>query len=307
VVVKSIREYFTPEVREVMVDDEDAYRIAREFFDQFFSKYRRRVKLYREEQPLFSRFQIEAQIEQTYAREVPLKSGGRVCFDASEALVAIDVNSGRVAQAKDIEEAAFITNLEAAEEIARHLRLRDIGGLIVIDFIDMRSSEHKREVEKTFRNALKKDRAKVDISRISKFGLLELSRQRLKSPLADEVYTTCQYCQGRGRIRTTYSMALTVLRRIQERVVQNNVRLVRGTLSKVVAEYLLNFKRDDLAAIEKRYGLTIVLIGRDDVPVQEYNIEFLKTGTVAADETLEEADMEDIHNEKPWYKRLLPF
>jgi ribonuclease E len=266
-------------------------------------KYRRRVKLYQDEKPLFSRFQIEQQIEHIYAREVPLQSGGKICIDITEALVAVDVNSGRVAQAKDIEEAALITNLEAAEEIARQIRLRDIGGLIVIDFIDMRSTPHKREVEKKLRNAFKKDRAKVDLSRISRFGIIELSRQRLKPSLSDGVYTTCQYCQGRGRSRSPYSLALTVLRKIQEKVTQDDFKVIKGTLPKTVAEYLLNYKRDDLNAIERQYGLQIVIVGEEDIPAEEFHFDFVKTDKSPVDLT----DKEDEDTkEKPWYKRLLP-
>jgi ribonuclease E len=303
VVVKSIREYFAPEAKEVIIDEEGAYTRAKEFFQEVMPKYRRRVKFYQDEKPLFSRFQIEQQIEHIYAREVPLRSGGKICIDIAEALVAIDVNSGRVAQAKDIEEAALITNLEAAEEIARQIRLRDIGGLIVIDFIDMRSTQHKREVEKKLRNAFKKDRAKVDLSRISRFGIIELSRQRLKPSLSDGVYTICQYCQGRGRSRSPYSLALAVLRKIQERVTQDDFKMIKGTLPKPVAEYLLNYKRDDLNAIERQYGLQVVIVGEEDMPAEEFHFDFVKTDKTSV--ALTEGVDEDT-NEKPWYKRLLP-
>ncbi len=303
VVVKSIRENFSPEVTELIIDGEEAYKRAKEFFHEIMPKYRRRVKLYQGEQPLFSRFQIEQQIELIYSREVPLKSGGRICIDSAEALVAIDVNSGRVPQAKDIEEAALITNLEAADEIARQLRLRDIGGLIVIDFIDMRSSQHKREVEKRLRNAFKKERAKVDMSRISRFGLLELSRQRLKPSLSDGVYTTCQYCKGRGRSRSPYSMALTVLRKIQEKVVQDDLWMIRGTLPKAVAEYLLNYKRDDLNAIERKYGLQIVIVGDEDMSAEELRCEFVKAEKTPGAPAQKDGEAE---GERPWYKRLFP-
>jgi ribonuclease E len=305
VVVKSIREYFAPEVKELIIDEEGAYTKAKEFFQEVMPKYQRRVKLYQDEKPLFSRFQIEQQIEQIYAQEVPLGSGGSICIDIAEALVAIDVNSGRVPQAKDIEEAAFITNLEAAEEIARQLRLRDIGGLIVIDFIDMRSIRHKREVEKTLRNAFKKDRAKVDMSRMSRFGIIELSRQRLKPSLSEGVYVTCQYCQGRGRSRSPSSMALTVLRKIQEKVTQDNFTIIKGTLPMAVAEYLLNYKKDVLNAIENKYGLQVVIVGDKDMPAEGSHLDFVKTekGSPTLAET-EERTMEK--KDKPWFKRLLP-
>ncbi|OGP55816.1 MAG: hypothetical protein A2Y65_01845 [Deltaproteobacteria bacterium RBG_13_52_11] len=303
VVVKSIREYFAPEVKEVIIDEEGAYIKAKEFFQEVMPKYRRRVKLYHDEKPLFSRFQVEQQIEQIYAREVPLRSGGSICIDIAEALVAIDVNSGRVPQAKDIEEAALITNLEAAEEVARQLRLRDIGGLIVIDFIDMRSTQHKREVEKMLRNAFKKDRAKVDLSKISRFGIMELSRQRLKPSLSEGVYTTCQYCQGRGRSRSPSSIALAVLRKIQDKVTQDNFKMIKGTLPAAVAEYLLNYKRDDLNAIERKYGLQVVIVGEKDMPAEGSHVEFVKAEKDSPALTEEEAADK---KEKPWFKRLLP-
>ncbi len=302
VVVKSIREYFAPEAKEVIIDEEGAYTKAKEFFQEVMPKYRRRVKLYQDESPLFSRFQIEQQIEQIYAREVPLKSGGRICIDIAEALVAIDVNSGRVSQATDIEEAAFITNLEAAEEVSHQLRLRDIGGLIVIDFIDMKSTRHKRELEKKLRNAFKKDRAKVDLSRISRFGIVELSRQRLKSSLSDGVYTTCQNCQGRGRVRSSSSLALAVLRKIQEKVTQDDFKMVKGTLPKRVAEYLLHYKKDDLNAIEKKYVLQVVIAGQEEMPAGEINLDFVRADK-AAGPPVSSGDEEK--QEKPWYKRLL--
>jgi len=304
-VVKSIREYFAPEAKEVIIDEVGAYEKAKEFFQEVMPKYRRRVKLYQDEKPLFSRFQIEQRIEHIYGREVPLPSGGKICIDIAEALVAVDVNSGRVAQSKDIEETALITNLEAAEEVARQLRLRDIGGLIVIDFIDMRSTPHKREVEKKLRNAFKKDRAKVDLSRMSRFGIIELSRQRLKPSLSDGIYSICQYCQGRGRSRSPYSLALAVLRKIQERVTQDDFKMIKGTLSKPVAEYLLNYKRDDLNAIERKYGLQIVIVGDESMPVEEFHFDFVKKDKIPATP----ADTKDTDNnkkEKPWYKRLLP-
>jgi ribonuclease E len=302
VVVKSIREYFSPEVKEVIIDEEGAYTKAKEFFQEVMPKYRRRVKLYQDEKPLFSRFQIEQQIEQIYDREVPLKSGGRICIDIAEALVAIDVNSGRVAQAKDIEEAALITNVEAAEEIADQIRLRDIGGLIVIDFIDMKSTKHNREVEKKLHNAFKKDRAKADLSRISRFGIVELSRQRLKPSLSDGVYTTCQNCQGRGRVRSPSSLALAVMRKIQDKVTQDNFKMVKGTLPKTVAEYLLHYKRDDLNAIERKYGLQVVIEGHEEMPAGELHLDFVRADKAPGpQENGEDAEKK----EKPWYRRLL--
>jgi ribonuclease E len=316
-VVKAIREYFAPEVKEILIDEEGAYLKAREFLQEVMPKYRRRVKLYHDEKPLFSRFQIEQQIEHIYSREVPLRSGGKICIDLTEALVAIDVNSGRVAQAQDIEEAALITNLEAAEEVARQLRLRDIGGLIVIDFIDMRSTSHKREVEKKLKNAFKKDRAKVDLSRMSRFGIVELSRQRLKPSLNEGVYFTCQYCRGQGRARSAPSMALSILRKIQEKVTQDHFTVIKGNLPATVAAYLLNYKRDDLDAIEKRYGLKIDILGAEDMPAEQFDLTFLKSGTsvdlpasltssVSLTSPPGPPGGQETNEEKPWYRKLLP-
>jgi ribonuclease E len=301
VVVKSIREYFAQEVKEVLLDTEGAYTKAKEFFQEVMPKYRRRVKLYTDEIPLFSRFQVEQQVEQIYAPEVPLRSGGRICIDTTEALVAIDVNSGRVAQAKDIEEAALITNLEAAEAIAQQLRLRDIGGLIVIDFIDMKSTKHNREVEKKLRNAFKRDRAKVDLSRMSRFGIIELSRQRLKPSLSDGVYTTCQTCRGRGQVRSPASLALAVLRKVQEKVAQDHFKMIKGTLPKTVAEYLVNYKRDDLNEIERKYAVQVVIIGQEEMPAGDLQLDFVRADKAAAQPANGGAE----EKEKPWYKRLL--
>ncbi len=303
VVIKSIREYFSPDVKEMIIDEEQAYKRAKEFFEEVMPKYRRRVKFYQDEIPLFSRFQIEQKIEQIFAHEVPLRSGGKICIDPTEALVAIDVNSGRVAQAIDIEQTAFITNIEAADEIARQIRLRDLGGLVVIDFIDMRSMQHRREVERRLRAAFKKDRAKVDFSRMSRFGIVELSRQRLKPALSEGVYITCQSCQGRGVIRSPSSLALTVLRKIKEKVTQDTFSVIKVALHRNVSEYLLNNKRDDLNAIENKYKLKIVVVGEENVPVEHIALDFVKQEQIKGSVT------KIVSNNKGllWLKRFLPW
>jgi len=274
VMIQSIRDYFTTDM-DVLVDDKEVYRQVRDFFRQVMPQYQRRVKLYQERRPLFTKFNLEAQIEAIYARQVSLKSGGTICIDPTEALVSIDVNSGRLGKSRSIEQTALTTNLEAAEEIARQLRLRDLGGLIVIDFIDMKDRKHNMAVERCLRNALKRDKAKTDISRISKFGLLEMSRQRLKTPVAEESYTVCSYCDGRGRVKSTESLVLMVLRKILERIIERDVVLVKGIFSRPVATYLLNSKRKELADIEKEFHLHIWVTGQWEMAPDQYSLEFL--------------------------------
>jgi ribonuclease E len=219
-----------------------------------------RVKRYRDDVPLFSRFQIEHQIETAFARQVNLPSGGAIVIDHTEALVAVDVNSGRATKGSDIEETAFKTNLEAAEELARQLRLRDLGGLIVIDFIDMENSKNQREVENRLRDALRFDRARVQMGKISRFGLMELSRQRLRPALAETSYIPCPRCTGTGHIRSTESAALHILRILEEEAMKENTGAVHVQVPVDVATFLLNEKRPDIQAIELRHKVTILLI-----------------------------------------------
>lgn len=320
--IQSIREYFTKDM-EVLVDDKEFYRQVKDFFRQVMPQYQRRVKLYQEKRPLFARFNLEEQIEAIYARQVPLKSGGTICIDPTEALVSIDVNSGRLGKSRSIEQTALTTNLEAAEEIVRQLRLRDLGGLIVIDFIDMKDRKHNMGVERCLRNALKKDKAKTDISRISKFGLLEMSRQRLKTPLAEESYTVCSYCDGRGRVKSTESLALIVLRKILDRVIKGDVALIKGIFSRPVANYLFNYKRKELADIEKEFNLHIWFTGQWEMAPDHYVLEFL---TPEQMEKFEEREIEKERHpiaskpipipslprleeeeeiKKPWYLKIL--
>jgi ribonuclease E len=319
--IQSIREYFTKDM-EVLVDDKEVFRQIKDFFRQVMPQYQRTVKLYQEKRPLFAKFNLEEQIEAIYARQVPLKSGGTICIDPTEALVSIDVNSGRLGKSRSIEHTALNTNLEAAEEIARQLRLRDLGGLIAIDFIDMKDRKHNMEVERCLRNGLKKDKAKTDISRISKFGLLEMSRQRLKIPLAEESHTICSYCDGRGRVKSTESLALMVLRKILDRVIAGDVALVKGVFSRPVANHLLNYKRKELGEIEKEFHLHIWFTGQWEMAPENYDLEFLThehmeklegretertTQTTTAERTpvpsLPRPDEEEL--KKPWYLKIL--
>src|SRR6202008_126140 len=222
VVTGAIRDYFQPDIGEILIDTEEIFEQAKSFMATVMPDNVGKVKLYRDDVPLFSRFQIEHQIESAYSRGVALPSGGPIVIDHTEALVAIDVNSARATKGGDIEETAFRTNMEAAEEVARQLRLRDLGGLIVIDFIDMESQRNQREVESRLREAMRYDRARVQLGKISRFGLMELSRQRLRPSLAESAYIPCPRCHGIGHIRGTESTALHILRIIQEEAMKEN-------------------------------------------------------------------------------------
>ncbi|HEX5802109.1 MAG TPA: Rne/Rng family ribonuclease, partial [Azospira sp.] len=259
-VIRAIRDYFQPDIGEILIDTDDVFEQARAFMGTVMPANIGRVKRYRDDVPLFSRFQIEHQIESAYSRQVNLPSGGAVVIDHTEALVACDVNSGRATRGADIEETAFKTNCEAADEIARQLRLRDLGGLIVIDFIDMESSKNQREVENRLRDALHHDRARVQMGKISRFGLMELSRQRLRPALAETSYITCPRCTGTGHIRSTESAALHILRILEEEAMKDNTAAVHTQVPVDVATFLLNEKRPEVAAIELRHKVTILLI-----------------------------------------------
>ncbi|HEY5762527.1 MAG TPA: Rne/Rng family ribonuclease [Rhodocyclaceae bacterium] len=259
-VIRAIRDYFQPEIGEILIDTEDIYEQAKAFMSQVMPDNVNRVKLYRDDVPLFSRFQIEHQIESAYNRQVTLPSGGAIVIDHTEALVSVDVNSGRATKGSDIEETALRTNLEAADEIARQLRLRDLGGLIVIDFIDMESSKAQRDVENRLREALRFDRARVQTGKISRFGLMELSRQRLRPALAETNYITCPRCTGTGHIRSTESAALHILRILEEEAMKENTGAVHVQLPVDVASFLLNEKRSEVQTIEIRHKVNLLLI-----------------------------------------------
>jgi ribonuclease E len=280
-VLRSIRDYFTPDIQEVLVDHREVYRRARDFFQAVMPRYQGRVKLYRERKPLFAKYQLEEQIEAIYTHKVELKSGGSIVIDPTEALVAIDVNSGRATKEKDIEETAFKTNLEAAEEVARQLRLRDLGGLIVVDFIDMRTLKHIQEVEKSLRQAVKRDKARTQLSRISQFGLLELSRQRLKPTILEGNYLKCPHCEGSGLIKSAISLALLVLRRIRTEAARENVASVHAVLPMETAEYLLNQKRKELFRLEEDHRITINVSGNPAAHHNDYELAFKRRDTAA--------------------------
>ena len=275
-VIRAIRDYFHPEIGEILVDTDDIYDQAKQFMQHVMPDMEPRVKKYSEDFPLYSRFQIEHQIETAYSRVVQLPLGGAIVIDHTEALVAIDVNSARSTRGSDIEDTACKTNLEAAEEIGRQLRLRDLGGLIVIDFIDMESTKNQREVEQCLKDSLSIDRARVQMGKISRFGLVELSRQRLRPALNEGSHITCARCNGVGVIRDINSSALHILRIIQEESMKDGTSSIYVQVPIEVATFLLNEKRTDLATLEVQLKVTIVLIPNKFLETPNYSIERLK-------------------------------
>jgi ribonuclease E len=283
-VIRAIRDYFHPEIGEILVDTDDIYEQAHQFMAHVMPDNVARVKRYKDDVPLFSRFQIEHQIETAYSRQVPLPSGGSIVVDHTEALVAIDVNSARATKGSDIEETATRTNLEAADEVARQLRLRDLGGLIVIDFIDMEESKNQKAVESRLKDALHYDRARVQMGKISRFGLMELSRQRLRPALSEGSHVTCPRCNGVGVIRDTESSALHILRILQEEAMKENTAAVHAQVPVEVASFLLNEKRGDIAKLEARLRVSIVLIPNKFLDTPHYHVERLRHDDPRLDE-----------------------
>jgi len=275
-VIRAIRDYFTADIGEILIDTDDIYEQAKQFMLHVMPDQSNRVKRYRDDAALFSRFQIEHQIETAFARTVNLPSGGAIVIDHTEALVAVDVNSARATRGGDIEETAFRTNLEAADEIARQMRLRDLGGLIVMDFIDMEDSKHRREVEQRLRDALRTDRARVQFSTISKFGLLEMSRQRLRPALSEGSHITCPRCNGTGHIRDTESSALQILRIIQEESMKDNTAAVHVQVPVEVTSFLLNEKRTEITKIELKQRVTVLLVPNKHIETPNYKLERLR-------------------------------
>jgi len=275
-VIRAIRDYFSSDIGEILIDTPEIYEQAVQFMNHVMPSNVARVKLYQDEIPLFTRFQIEHQIESAFSREVRLPSGGAIVIDHTEALVSVDVNSGRATRGSDIEHTAFNTNLEAAEEVARQLRLRDLGGLVVIDFIDMENQRNQREVENALRDALRADRARVQTGKISRFGLLELSRQRLRPSLGETNHIPCPRCHGTGHIRGIESTALHILRITQEDAMKDNSAIIQVQLPVEVATFLLNEKRADIHKIEQRMGVEVVLIPNIHLETPNYNIVRVK-------------------------------
>ncbi len=275
-VIRAIRDYFSPDIGELLIDTDDIYQQACQFMAHVMPDMENRVKRYVDDTPLYSRFQIEHQIETAYSRNVPLPSGGSIVIDHTEALVAIDVNSARSTRGSDIEETALRTNLEAADEVARQMRLRDLGGLIVIDYIDMEVSRNQREVEQRLKDALHIDRARVQSGKISRFGLMELSRQRIRPALNEGTHITCPRCTGTGVIRDIESSALQVLRVIQEESMKENTAAIYAQVPVEVATYLLNEKRAEIAKLEARTKVEIVLVPNKHIETPHHKLERLR-------------------------------
>jgi ribonuclease E len=284
VIIRSIRDHLRADIGEIVVDEPDIHGQARQFIEQVMPKYLKKLRLYEDEVPLFSRYQIESQIESAFRRDLRLPSGGSIVIDHTEALTSIDINSARATKGADIEETALNTNLEAAEEIARQLRLRDLGGLFVIDFIDMTPSRNQREVENRLKEAMKEDRARVQIGRISRFGLLEMSRQRLRPSLGESAHQVCPRCDGHGYIRSVDSLALSILRIIEEEALKENTGRVVAQLPVDVATFLLNEKRQNIADVEQRHGVQIVLIPNRQLETPKYEIERVRRQEMPGDD-----------------------
>jgi ribonuclease E len=272
-VLRNIRDYFTPDIDEVFIDNEDVYERAKDFLHNIMPGKEHLLHLYQGDQPIFSRFGLETQIESIYKRRVALKSGGSIVIDGTEALTAIDVNSGGSMRGTNQEETAHKTNLEAAREVARQLRLRDLGGIIVVDFIDMRVQSHITDVERALREAMRPEKARHDVGRISRLGLLEISRQRLRPAAVASSYTACPMCEGHGSIRTAESAALGTLRKVHHRIAEGDIAQMNVTLPRDVAMYLLNQKRDDLATLERRYSTRVQIVVSEKLMPHQSEIE----------------------------------
>ncbi len=280
VIVRALRDYFRSDISEVLIDSEKVYSTARQFVEQVMPERLNKLKQYSDPVPLFNRFQIENQIESAYRREVQLPSGGAIVVDHTEALISIDINSARATRGGDIEETAFNTNLEAADEIARQLRLRDLGGLIVIDFIDMLSTRNQREVENRLREAVKIDRARVQIGRISRFGLLEMSRQRLKPSLGESTQIVCPRCMGHGTIRTVESLALSLIRVMEEEALKDSTARVDVHVPVDVATYMLNEKRRAINEIEQQTRIKMVIIANTTLETPQYRVDRIRASEI---------------------------
>ena len=275
VIVRTIRDYLREDIGEVLFDTQESYEEAIAFIRQVMPQYENRIKLYDDKLPLFNRYQIESQIESAFERQVQLPSGGSIVIDPTEALISIDINSSRATRGADIEETALTTNLEAADEIARQLRLRDMGGLVVIDFIDMSSNRNQREVENRMRDALEPDRARVQVGRISRFGLLEMSRQRMRPSLGETSAIVCPRCSGQGTIRDVESLSLSILRIMQEEANKQKCQEVRATVPLVVSSYLLNEKRLAVAEIEQQSKTRLLIVPNPKIETPHYEITAL--------------------------------
>ena len=320
VIIRALRDHYSSDIGEILIDEESVFHQAQNFLQQIMPNDVRKLRQYTETIPLFSRFQIESQIESAFQREVNLPSGGALAIDHTEALTAIDINSARATKGSDIEETALHTNLEAADEIARQLRLRDLGGLIVIDFIDMLANKHQREVENRLRNALRYDRARVRISRISRFGLLEMSRQRLRPSLEESSQMPCPRCQGQGTIRTIESLSLAILRLVEEEALKETSARVTAQVPVDVATFLMNEKRNAIIDIEARNTVDVVILPNPDLESPNYIVERLRLTDLANTEAQKSHELAQFkqeafvpeqknnngHTERPAVKEVQP-
>jgi ribonuclease E len=293
-IIRALRDYLRADVGEILVDTREMYDEAKDFMSSVMPQNLRKLKFYEDPTPLFNRYQIESQIEGAYERQVRLPSGGSIVVDQTEALTAIDVNSSRATKGSDIEETAFNTNLEAADEVARQMRLRDLGGLVVIDFIDMSSGKHQRLVEERLQHALKQDRARVQIGRISRFGLLEMSRQRLRPSLGESSQIVCPRCEGHGRMRSVESLSLSILRLAEEHAMKENTGQVLVQAPPEIANYLLNEKRRALIEIEQRHDAPVVIVADDQLETPHFNISRVRENELGEETS------------KPSYHRTTP-
>ncbi|MGW8309700.1 MAG: Rne/Rng family ribonuclease, partial [Thiogranum sp.] len=284
VIIRALRDHLRSDIGEILVDDGDVHQSANEFMTQVMPHNIKKLRRYDDPVPLFSRYQIESQIESAFQREVTLPSGGAIVIDHTEALLSIDINSARATRGGDIEETALNTNLEAADEVARQLRLRDLGGLIVIDFIDMQPTKHQREVENRLREALKMDRARVQVGRISRFGLLEMSRQRLRPSLGESSQIVCPRCKGQGTVRGVESLALSILRIIEEEAMKEKTGRVVARVPVPVGTYLLNEKREILVGLESRHKLDVILIPTPSLETPNYEIKRVRSDELDGEE-----------------------
>jgi len=276
IVVRFLRDHFAPEIKEIIVDTQESFDQVQKFVDLLPSLQRKvKIVLHRGPRPIFNLHNIEEQIESIYKAQVQLPSGGSIVISPTEALVAIDVNSGRTSKDGNFEKTIFLANMEAAAELARQLRLRDLGGLIVVDFIDMRSKKNIRDVEKQVKQSMKRDKAKVDISTISRFGLMQISRQKMGAPIEKGSYIICEHCQGRGTVKSVETQALFYLRRIQTGVSRAKVKRVVCSLPVDVAQYLLNKKRSELTELEEKHDAIIDIIAQPEMKPGDNKIDFL--------------------------------
>lgn len=322
VIIRSIRDYLRADIGEIVIDDREIFNQAERFINQVMPQYGQKLRHYDDEVPLFSRYQIESQIESAFQREVSLPSGGAIVIDHTEALTSIDINSARATKGADIEETALNTNMEAADEIARQLRLRDLGGLFVIDFIDMTPSRNQREVENRLKEALKQDRARVQIGRISRFGLLEMSRQRLRPSLGEASEQACPRCKGHGTIRGVESLSLSVLRIIEEEAMKENTGRIVAQLPVDMSTFLLNEKRQAIHDIERRQSIDVVLVPNIHLDTPNFTIERVRVSELPTGEdaissykmvdeeseqnVIEFAKARQLQAEKPAVKSIAP-